>query len=291
MLIGKVIGFFGMLLGHQLSNVKGEHNKRFVEPWGYQESNGPKRWCCRNVTCCESETRQSPIDILTDKAEPISEGIEFMNYDVVPKKMELVNIGTTVDLDINTDDDSENEKKPSISGGKLGSNIYRYRQLHFHWGSDSSKGSEHFLNGKQYPMEMHIVHDIIDGCSSVAVIGVFFKISEMDNEDYANIIKKLSSVKYKNQITEVTPFKIKQLLPKHNSYIYFYDGSLTTPPCTQNVKWIVLKEPVDISEAQMKEFRGLFATEPNDENKVRLVNNFRPLQKLNNRKIFQKKND
>ena len=148
---------------------------------------------------------------------------------------------------------------------------YNVEQLHFHWGNNSNQGSEHEIDGKSYPLEMHIVHynskykvseaveyNKRDG---LAVISVLFEISKHDNEDLEPIIKKTQAVS-RGEGEEVVSgsglggVSLDDLLPKKADKKFFtYSGSLTTPPCAEVVSWIVLKEKSTISEHQLNIFR------------------------------------
>ncbi|XP_076343777.1 carbonic anhydrase 1-like isoform X2 [Tachypleus tridentatus] len=180
-------------------------------------------------------------------------------------------------------------QNPAIEAGGLG-NRYKFLQLHFHWGKSDSRGSEHTINGKEYPMEMHLVHynnkyspsDADKHHDGLAVLGVLFMISKEDNQNLSAIIDKLSSIQYKNSEVNLDKgLKLKSLLP--DTFPYFrYSGSLTTPPCSEVVTWTVFVDTVEISTAQLKQFRNLKEGMPNEDS-MALVDNHRPIQSLNQR--------
>ncbi|XP_031711853.1 carbonic anhydrase 15 isoform X2 [Anarrhichthys ocellatus] len=159
----------------------------------------------------------------------------------------------------------------SVSGGGL-PDVYHTIQLHFHWGGPATNGSEHTVDRRRYPMEMHVVnmksnHPNVTAAlhdpTGLAVLGFF--------------IDKLSSVAYKGQTTKIKPFPLMNLLPKHNmSQYYRYYGSLTTPPCSQAVVWTLYEVPIYISWSQLAQFSSqIFSTEEDAEQVTPLQNNFR----------------
>ena len=128
---------------------------------------------------------------------------------------------------------------------------YDFLQVHFH------TPSEHQVRGKSYPLEGHFVHSASDG--ELMVVGVLFQLGKTNK----NIDQLL-------QTGKLNPVK---LMPKKKGY-YRYDGSLTTPPCSEGVKWFVLKKPISLSPEQLK----IFNLEGNTN---------RPIRPLNERKILQ----
>nr|XP_020441387.1 carbonic anhydrase 15-like isoform X2 [Monopterus albus] len=173
----------------------------------------------------------------------------------------------------------------SVSGGGL-PDMYHTIQLHFHWGSPATNGSEHTVDGHRYPMEMHIVNmksihpnltAALDDPTGLAVLGFFIDVVYGDNVHFGHISQKLSSVAYKGQTAKVKPFPLMSLLPKHNmSQYYRYYGSLTTPPCSQVVVWTLYEVPIYISWSQLAQFTSqIFSTEEDAEQVTPLHNNFR----------------
>lgn len=173
----------------------------------------------------------------------------------------------------------------SVSGGGL-PGLYHTLQLHFHWGGPASNGSEHTLDSRRFPMEMHIVnmksvHPNVSAAltdpTGLAVLGYFIDVVYADNVHFSHISQKLSSVAYKGQTVKIKPFALMNLLPKHNmSQYYRYHGSLTTPPCSQAVVWTVYEVPIYISWTQLAQFTSqIFSTEEDAEQVTPLQNNFR----------------
>jgi len=198
---------------------------------------------------------------------------------------------------------------PYIYGGRLPEGErFEFAQLHWHWGSSSSKGSEHTLAGRTFPMEIHLVHwntkygtigEAIKNSDGLAVLGFFYEISETDNDDLSSIVSgaeevRKSSIKARmgkgsrragradTTVALPTVVKLNQLITKKDtaSY-YYYQGGLTTPTCDESVLWTVFNNTVPVSEAQMEIFRTL-----KDSDGVSLNDNFRPPQPLNGRMVY-----
>nr|CCJ09593.1 carbonic anhydrase [Patella vulgata] len=251
--------------------------------WGY-DNDGPSRWSKIFPLC--GKIRQSPINIVNSKAKVRSRlgNITMIGYDK-PITTKIRNNGHTAQVDITSGD-------VFIKNGGLPGK-YKLLQLHFHWGSDNGKGSEHTINGEQFPMELHLVHYLTSAAGvgealtlpkGLAVIGFMFEISKDDNKEYTNIISALSQItKYSDRdifSVQLAEFAVGDLLPNNPCHFYRYLGSLTTPSCDEIVVWSVFKEKIKISKRQLDEFRKLMSSEG-----VNLQNNFRPVQPLNGRVV------
>ncbi|XP_005735291.1 carbonic anhydrase 15 [Pundamilia nyererei] len=183
----------------------------------------------------------------------------------------------------------------AVSGGGL-PDVYHTIQLHFHWGGPASNGSEHTVDRRRYPMEMHIVNmksihpnlsAALDDPTGLAVLGFFIDVVYADNVHFGHISQKLSSVAYKGQATKVKPFPLMSLLPKHNmSQYYRYYGSLTTPPCSEAVVWTLYEVPIYISWSQLAQFTSqIFSTEEDAEQVTPLQKNFRHIHHIFSRVV------
>ncbi|XP_069613330.1 carbonic anhydrase 4 [Ranitomeya imitator] len=240
---------------------------------------GPNEWSDIGVPC--GGKKQSPIDIVTKKAKFDSNLIafKFEGYDK-ELELELTNNGHTAKLGI-----SQDKETIQISGGGL-SGTYIAAQLHFHWGSKEKSGSEHSLNGKKYPMELHIVHTKKEARSEPSggvdygVLGFFFKEGK-SNDGYTNLVNGLSKISNEGNITTVSKVKLQDLIPRNLKIFYRYEGSLTTPQCDETVTWTVFAEPIELSKAQINAFYGNLKYGDN----LQMVENFRPIQQLNGRTI------
>ncbi|XP_072272992.1 carbonic anhydrase 4-like, partial [Pyxicephalus adspersus] len=253
--------------------------------WCYTESScAPNTWT--SLGSCNA-SNESPIDILENYAQyNASLGpFQFTNYTDPSKLLTITNNGHTVEIEVGDG--------VSLSAGGL-SSVYMATAFHFHWGN-GTPGSEHWLSGKQYPMEMHIVHtkngmnltEAKKDAAGIAVLGFF-----IDTKDSANTSKMLSLSKLLQQVSVPgkplplnSTISLDELLADVNRSMYYrYMGSLTTPTCDQAVVWTVFKNPIFVPSWVVKAFTTTLkynvsnATEP-------LVNNFRPLQPLHGRQV------
>uniref|UniRef100_A0A3P9NPT1 Carbonic anhydrase n=1 Tax=Poecilia reticulata TaxID=8081 RepID=A0A3P9NPT1_POERE len=244
--------------------------------------NVPEKWAGGNVDC--GGKSQSPINIVTRKTvkDERLTPIEFKNYQQTFKNS-LTNNGHSVKVNIPI--------TSTISGGDL-STTYKAVQFHLHWGKDGGPGSEHTIDGEQYPMELHIVHmkssyaDLTTALrdpNGVAVLGFFYEVSKSPNRMYDTIINGVQSVASKSSFS-LPSISLAQLIPpeqKLTSY-YRYRGSLTTPPCSESVVWTVFETPIPLSMDQMKAFSTVQFYDGTS-----MVNNFRPVQPLNGRLVYR----
>uniref|UniRef100_A0A8C4ZHC3 Carbonic anhydrase n=1 Tax=Gadus morhua TaxID=8049 RepID=A0A8C4ZHC3_GADMO len=166
-------------------------------------------------------------------------------------------------------------------------------QFHLHWGKDGGPGSEHTIDGEQYPMELHIVHmkkeytDLsaaLKDPNGVAVLGFFYEESRSANKKYDNIINAVQKITAPSSNTSLASISLDQLIPaRQNLTTYYrYKGSLTTPGCTESVVWTLFEHTIPLSKEQLQVFSKLRF--PNGEP---MVGNFRPLQPLNGRMVYR----
>ncbi|KAL8180345.1 UNVERIFIED_CONTAM: hypothetical protein K2H54_021348 [Gekko kuhli] len=177
---------------------------------------------------------------------------------------------------------------------------YRALQFHFHWGDVNKNGSEHTIDGRQYPMELHLVHmntkyktvnEAKGHPSGLAVLSFLFKVSEMDNTNYNTIVAGLRNISHEGLSVDLaSTFPLSNLLPNMGllSKYYRYKGSLTTPGCEEVVVWTVFEEQIPISKPQLNAFVStLYFT--TGAKPVKMANNFRPPQPLKSRKVYASK--
>ena len=167
---------------------------------------------------------------------------------------------------------------------KIGNSVYRLTQYHFH------APSEHTLNGHRYDLEVHLVHE--NAAGQTAVVAVFMNIGDHPNELVDDVFKNAPDVAGEETDAGVES-NAKDLLPgfmsSHGngtfviSRYYTYSGSLTTPPCSEPVRWFVLKDPVNVSDFSVGELHHLVSLFPNYGG---YPNNNRPVQPLNGRVII-----
>ena len=218
--------------------------------WSYSGAHGPDHWGAEDpaFATCGTGTRQSPIDVETATVAALPP-IEF-SYRAFP----LTVTDTHHTFQVNV---------PQGSGGiTVGSDHYELVQFHFH------HPSEERIHGKRYAMVAHLVHKNDQG--ELAVVAVLIHQGDA-NDALKPIFDNFPAEGTESKVagTNLDPM---QLLPAKRGY-YTFEGSLTTPPCTEHVHWFVLKDPVHASAAQV----GQFAT--------RYPNNARPTQPLNARNV------
>ncbi|XP_002735849.1 carbonic anhydrase 7-like [Saccoglossus kowalevskii] len=239
--------------------------------WSYKGNTGPEHWSM-NYKHCAGE-RQSPINIDTTKV--IKKDLGPLTWigmkgklidESRPSAMQILNNGHTVQVNLKGD--------YYASGGGLPSG-YKATQLHFHWGEDKKRGSEHQLNGKQYPGEVHLVaydfirfnslEEALQNPTGVAVFATFIDIGKKNNDGYNAIIDGMDEVEFNGEVYDYQKtFPIHPLMSNKRNVFYRYEGSLTTPPCYESVLWTVFKEPVRISQRQMQFFREMLLNRPDE---------------------------
>ncbi|KFP84191.1 Carbonic anhydrase 9, partial [Acanthisitta chloris] len=196
---------------------------------------------------------QSPINIDMGRTifSPDLRPIQLSGYSLPAKeKLRLKNNGHTVQLEL--------PESLAITGGYA--QQYRAVQLHLHWGSLSGPGSEHTVNGRRFAAEIHVVHynTKYDGVEEamiypdgLAVLGAFLEVGPRENPYYREILDHLYKIQGKGEEVFVPGFDIAGLLPANLKLYFHYNGSLTTPPCYQTVKWTVFNQTVLLSRDQV----------------------------------------
>lgn len=224
--------------------------------WSYEESTGPNYWgelAASNAACAKG-SEQSPINIVSSQVKQEKRlGGKQMYY--MPTTFTLHNNGHTIQVNATTENNS------IVVAGK------QYMLAHFHFHTPS----EHQFNGQNYDLEIHFVHK--DESGNLAVLGVMIQEGKK-NQALATIWDSLPNKKNENDGAEKFQIHLPALLPQ-NQLSFHYDGSLTTPPCTEEVKWIVFEQPIEMSKDQIKAFQQIFK------------DNHRPVQPLNEREIIK----
>ncbi|ELS31667.1 MULTISPECIES: carbonic anhydrase [Pseudanabaena] len=216
--------------------------------WGYGGAANPTQWgqIKKEFALCESGRDQSPID-LKNAVESTPAKIDF---DYKSSPLVVVNNGHTIQVNYAPG------SSVTINGEK-----YSLVQFHFH------TPSEHEVNSKALAMELHLVHR--NEAGKLAVVGVMLT-KGAANPLIDTIWKNIPSAGKTDTVS--SNINATDLLPKGKSY-YSYDGSLTTPPCSEGVKWNVFVEPMTVSEEQIEAFEKLYQVDA------------RPIQPSNGRVI------
>lgn len=210
--------------------------------WSYEGEGGPDNWHRLDTknTLCATGQRQSPIDI----RDGIKVDLEPIKFSYKPATFRIIDNGHTVQV--------------SVGDGRitLTGKTYELVQFHFH------KPAEERINGRGFDMVAHLVHRADDG--QLAVVAVLLE-KGAENP----LIQTLWNYLPLEKNTEVVPpsptIDLNAFLPAARDY-YTYMGSLTTPPCTEGVLWLVLRQPMQVSPEQIAIFSRLYR------------NNARPIQ-------------
>ena len=249
------IAFMGTSLihaEHSKASIKLEHNKHaHAVHWSYEGEGAPEHWgdIDPRFATCSNGVNQSPID-LTGFTESELPAITF-NYNLISS--DILNNGHAIQTNVK-------EGSSITVDGKT----FDLKQFHFH------SPSENNINGQSFPLEAHFVHASKDG--KLAVVAVMFE-EGAENKALAELWAKMPQ-----NVGDNHPINAKDLdalLPKDRDY-YRFNGSLTTPPCTEGVRWLVMKKSVTLSKTQIETFK-----------KVMHHHNNRPLQPTNARMILK----
>lgn len=222
--------------------------------WTYSGSLGPDHWgdLKPEFAACKDGHRQSPIDIQS----PQPADLPAIEFDYKPSPLRIVDNGHTVMI--------------TYAPGsfiRVGDKRYELKQFHFH------RPSEEKINGRSFDMVAHLVHADKEG--NLAVVAVL-----LNKGNYNPLIHELwndlPKEKEKETVFDKIQIDLTQLLPANRGY-YTFSGSLTIPPCSENVTWFIFKQPVTISDAEIARFANLYS------------NDARPTQPLNGRLILETK--
>ncbi|XP_059156674.1 carbonic anhydrase-related protein-like [Physella acuta] len=255
-----------------------------------------------------SGSNQSPIDLISNDAlfdKTLAEKPLKFNYST-SRETEVLNNGYTLVVfprpkQVDSGLRIESIGRSVLSGGPLrDGSEYELSEIRFHWGKDCDRGSEHLVNHKAFPMEIQFVHwnsklytsieDAVGSRHGIAIVAMFGQIGREHN-GLRIVADALEDVLYKGrQKTLNGPFNPSTFLPDPALWDFWtYEGSLTTPPCSENVTWIVLRYPLMTSLPQMENFRRLCTfvkgDHPHPGDDGFMADNFRPPQPLNGRRV------
>ncbi|KXG27755.1 alpha carbonic anhydrase 7 [Sorghum bicolor] len=230
--------------------------------YGAGKPDGPENWAKLSPAykMCGQGKQQSPIDIVTKQAVP-NANLDTLNRTYAAVPATLINDGHDIKLEF---------------GSKVGTltvngKVFSLDSLHWHSPSD------HTINGQRFPLELHLVHKSADG--AVAVIGILYQLGAPDSFYYQlkrQLVEvaedKCNSAEEESQV-EVALIHLRSLQKRTGSY-FRYTGSLTVPPCTENVVWSVLGKVRQISKEQLQLLKAPLPG-----------NDYRPTQPTNGRKV------
>lgn len=219
--------------------------------WGYEGDTGPTHWSdiSSEFELCRSGLMQSPIDL----AEANARGEVNINTKYQPGSLNILNNGHTVQVNL--------AEGSTLTSGTMQFNLL---QIHFH------TPSEEAVNGKHYPMNAHFVHSDAEG--NLAVLGILFE-EGAENPELAKVVAAAPVSKADAETHAEISFDPNGLLPDSLD-VYRFQGSLTTPPCSEGVNWHVAKQPVTASRAQLDAIHAIIGE------------NARPIQPINGRLVI-----
>ena len=225
-----------------------QQHEQHGHAWGYGDEHGPAEWGNVSKVCAEG-LNQSPINL----TEMVPGQLQDLAISYQGKVVGLTNNGHTLQAKV------EGENRLNVDGTE-----FELKQFHFH------TPSENQIKDRSFPLEAHFVH--ADKAGNLAVVSVMYEI-DADNQQLAQLTATLPESG--DTTTLDTAFPVADMLPAYDAY-YRFNGSLTTPPCSEGVRWLVLENTQPLSQEQAEQL-----------NKV-MGNNNRPVQPLNARKVLAK---
>lgn len=219
--------------------------------WSYTGNTGPVFWGDLDGNeACKIGNEQSPINIQkVIKSTGSAPQPNFTNSDI-----DILNNGHTVVFT------PTNDNNTSIIDGET----YTLKQFHYH------TPSEHQVSGLNYPAELHFVHANSRG--NLAVIGVMLNPTATNNTNMYSLVNASVGATKRHQATHLQNVPLSTFLPTDTQF-YNYNGSLTTPPCSEQVKWFVASKPLSVTQEELFILKQLYS------------NNNRPIQPLEDREI------
>ena len=227
---------------------------------------------------CTTGSRQSPVNIVTGAVKTNSSltRLEFTNSWTAQISGRFDNLGSTVEF------------TPASTSAAFTTFLgtYDLQQFHFHWGAGNDMGSEHTVNDAQSELEVHFVHFMRGTTDSsrgdyAAVIGVLADVVDMPISGVWSQLDVAAIQSNTSSPLNITGLVLNNLLPENRNY-YYYEGSLTTPPCSEIVQWFILKERITVPAEFLNKLR--MVQQPDGQP---LLMNYRDVQPLNNRVVME----
>lgn len=218
--------------------------------WGYDAESGPAVWGCLSphFALCSLGEHQSPINLV----DPTPAAVAAVTFNYRPTMLSIENNGHAVQVSSTNDNWIE-----------VGDDSYGLVQFHFH------TPSEHTVVGKRFDMEIHLVHG--NEAGEPAVVGVL--VQRGNGNPLLELLAEHIPDRGQQRTLQQTVINAADLLPAERRS-FRYEGSLTTPPCSEGVRWFVFETPIEASDAQLAAFEAALGA------------NNRPVQPLNDRELL-----
>ncbi|XP_054152436.1 carbonic anhydrase 6-like [Oppia nitens] len=201
------------------------------------------------------------------------------------------NLGQEWTYDVRFTLNSRNQR-PELTGSVVDNKVYVFEELHIHWSDNNLEGSEHSINDYFSSAEIHFVHfnqryDSLskarDQRDGLVVLTVLVQLSRVDNKAIEPLIRVLPQVsRYNSSAIVKNALILEKLLPINKEIFFTYKGSLTTPPCSETVKFIIYADPIRISPFQLSQFRRLHER-PLNGRSLKIFSNTRDIHRKNSR--------
>lgn len=224
---------------------------RPLGPWSYQGETGPQAWGSLRpeYSLCAKGERQSPIDL----RDGLAVDLEPIGFHYRPGEFSVIDNGHTVKV-----------KLAPGSHIELGGRRFELQHFQFH------RPSEHRIDGRQFEMSLHLMHRDPEGRLAVVAVQLGRGAAQQAMQTVLNNLPLERNQEARARV----PLNPGELLPEDRRY-YTYMGSLSTPPCTEGVQWVVLRQPVSAAPEQIDIFSRLYPL------------NARPVQNAAGRRILQ----
>lgn len=195
--------------------------------------------------------------------------INLINYNqqLSNQYLKIKNTGHTISMTLVGSEDEVNREAPTITGSAADGDMYQFVEAHFHWDQQDTTGSEHSISGKRTALEMHLVHyntrysnkkEAASKPDGLLVLGVFFREDTRTNPRLKPIVDQIAYVRQTNSTSNARhSFSLRSILPEDLSTFYKYHGSLTTPPCSESVTWVLLAQTENIGYNQLNSFQQI----------------------------------